>query len=1067
MMIYYTAEALLKHLSREYRERFSSLRCLFVRWMANQLLSASLGPTFKQEHGDLRCTQRMPPTSWASTLRLPKSSFPARLALGERDKLLKYNRRCTDDLYAWQRKAGHGPAFVLHDGPPYANGDLHIGHALNKILKDITCRFQVLEGRRVDFRPGWDCHGLPIELKALQSQQPTADGKSLDALQVRKLARKLAEKTVENQKAEFRKWAIMADWDNAWKTMDQGYELRQLEVFKSMVHKGQIYRQLKPVYWSPTTRTALAEAELEYKSDHRSTAAFVLFPLLNLMEKLAQMLPNSSVSVKLVIWTTTPWTIPANKAIAVHRRLEYVLIRSPQHGFLLVAKARLSELECWMQRTSEEAVIGTCMGEDLVGQTYCHPLFAESANPQPILHGDFVSADSGTGLVHVAPGHGMDDYKLCQEYGIEPFAPIDDKGRFTHEAMPGFPESLEGLDISAGGNRAVLDLLKQRSALLAVQDYKHKYPYDWRSKQPVVIRATWQWFADLSGIREAALRALDNVRFVPEGQGQGRRLSSFVSGRSEWCISRQRAWGVPIPALYRVENGEAVMTAETIGHVISVMRERGTDAWWADDPHEGSWILPSIKNQGPYIRGKETMDVWFDSGTSWKELGERSSEQKDALADVYLEGTDQHRGWFQSSLLTRVANQMSASNVTTHTAPFKTLVTHGFTLDSSGRKMSKSEGNVIAPEDISSGKLLPLKKAQKGNALVHEGFGPDALRLWVASCDSANDVQIGEAVAKAVNGNMAKLRVTFKLLLGLLDTHDPERTVSFDTLGIVDRMALVHIDRLLETAYVAYSSFEYHKAAAAIIAYINTDLSGLYIESIKDCLYASALDSNRRVHAQIVLWEIFKNLSRILYPITPLLIEECLDHLPSQLQSFHPVKSMHGDEAKIRERSVTGPWMDLGHHETSCLLALNAKVKALQELARNAKQMGSSLQSFVAIEIPRKAESQDQQARESLNRSAYALEELLVVSKVNVYDYNHEDLTILPMQNAAWSYTELCTLPVGLDEKLDVLVSVYAPAAAKCVRCWKYNVPKRKAKDGEDVCRRCLEVLESQDKSER
>ncbi|MCJ1330199.1 isoleucine-tRNA ligase [Thelotrema lepadinum] len=1017
----------------------------------------------------------MPSTSWASTLRLPKSTFPPRFFLGTSEKLDKYNRRCTDDLYAWQRRAGRRPAFILHDGPPYANGDLHIGHALNKILKDITCRYQVLKGRRVDFRPGWDCHGLPIELKALQSRESTRDHeKPLKPLEVRELAKKLAEDTIKKQKVDFREWAIMADWDNAWTTMDQEYELRQLEVFKAMVEKGHIHRRWKPVYWSPSTRTALAEAELEYRVDHTSVAAFVKFELNALYENTFLALEDNHWPVSAVIWTTTPWTILANRAIAVHHQLEYVVVSSASHGSLLVARTRLVELEKACGENLSGNVLASCMGKDLVGQKYRHPLLDESVIERRILDADFVSGDSGTGLVHVAPGHGMDDYKRCWEEGIEPFAPVDDHGRFTEAAMPKNPQLLQGQEVLGAGNNSVLDLLKTEQSLISSHSYKHKYPYDWRSNMPVITRATRQWFADLSEIREDALEALNHVEFLPTG---GRdRLSSFVRGRSEWCISRQRAWGVPIPVLISQTTGENIMTSRSLSHIISIMKLRGTNAWWTDDEGDSVWIPPSLKDKGPFIRGKETMDVWFDSGTSWKELDVEEQGQPGARADVYLEGSDQHRGWFQSSLLTNIASQVKSEELLS--APFKTLITHGFTLDQSGRKMSKSEGNVVSPYDLYNGKLLPPTKRKKGDKYSNspEGFGPDALRLWVASCDFSHDVQVGETVARAINGNMAKLRVTFKLLIGLLDSHEPQRSIPFMQLGTIDRMALVRLRSLLSAVHEAYSVFEYHRATAAIFSYINNDLSAFYIESIKDRLYASAKDSLSRVNTQLVLWEIFRNLSHILFPITPLLVEETLDHLPEQLLGFHPVKSMHGPEAAEQSRCVTGAWEDsLLQLDMPYLTALNAAVKATQELARNAKQMGSSLQCFVAIGLP--SGNAGDAFSAAIQRRARDLDDLFVVSHVDIYSTSataSDSDPNLPatLKSAAWSYSASCRPLVGQQQQQaqekegektqssqEPLVHVYTPAADKCIRCWKYTIPLE-SKLEEKMCDRCLGVIE-------
>jgi isoleucyl-tRNA synthetase len=573
---------------------------------------------------------------------------------------------------------------VLHDGPPYANGQLHIGHALNKILKDVICRVKVQEGQRVVYVPGWDCHGLPIEIKALEKQRENGE-LTLDAVGVRKVARELAARTVEEQKRGFKEWAVMADWERAWKTMDKGFEIRQLRVFQEMAKKGLIFRRYKPVYWSPSSRTALAEAELEYKLDHVSTAAFVKFRVTSVPEKLRERLSVQQLeNLYAVVWTTTPWTLPANRAIAVHSEMEYVIVPRGSYG-LIVASSRVPHLAEKLGQDLKRAA-WPFLGKELEGAKYINTLRGKKADEQPVIHADFVSAESGTGLVHLAPGHGMDDYEVCTPLGIEAVAPVNDVGRFTSAALPDDPQALEGKSVLTYGSQAVLDLLGNN--VLAVHKHNHKYPYDWRTKLPVLTRATEQWFADVGSVKDQALGALEDVKFLPE---KGRaRLESFVKGRSEWCISRQRAWGVPIPALYD-ENGAAVLTDKSVAHIISVIDKRGIDAWWTDAENDPAWVVPGL--DGTYRRGKDTMDVWFDSGTSWT--------QTDQQADVYLEGSDQHRGWFQSSLLTHTSASDRAG------APFKTLITHGFTLDQKGKKMSKSIGNTISPSQIMDGSLLP------------------------------------------------------------------------------------------------------------------------------------------------------------------------------------------------------------------------------------------------------------------------------------------------------------------------------------------------------------------------
>ncbi|MCJ1471994.1 isoleucine-tRNA ligase [Lambiella insularis] len=995
--------------------------------------------------------------SWSNTLRLPKSAFPARPLLADRHRYLE---QCTDYLYAWQRQAPSpdpaNPTFILHDGPPYANGKLHIGHALNKILKDITCRFQLARGRRVHYIPGWDCHGLPIELKALQTQRELGrlgDDERLDAVAVRKIARQLALETVEAQKREFRGWAIMADWDNAWRTMDKGFEIAQLKIFRTMIAKGLIYRRFKPVYWSPSSHTALAEAELEYKADHVSTAAFIIFPITRLPSKLTRRIGNVDEIIGAVVWTTTPWTLPANKAIAVQSTLDYVVVSSERHGALVMAASRVSDVEklCGEQFSEPLFVI---QGSDLVGASYRHPASDSSMDHKPMVHADFVSAESGSGLVHIAPGHGMEDYKLCQQHEIPAIAPVDDHGRFTSEALSHEPEVLAGLEVLGRGNHVVLDYLSKRNAVLASYQHTHSYPYDWRSKQPVIIRATEQWFADVGEIREPALTSLNTVRFIPDGGRE--RLASFIKSRTEWCISRQRAWGVPIPALYRRDTGAPLLTPDSVSHLISVIEDRGIEAWWTDDEFDESWVPTAFRDECQYRRGKDTMDVWFDSGTSWSQIVENKDENFVSAADLYIEGSDQHRGWFQSSLLTKIASQAASDDQGLPIAPYRTLITHGFTLDQHGKKMSKSVGNVISPNDIMDGLLLPPLKSKriKGDVAVlpatYDALGPDALRLWVAGCDYTRDVVVGRPVLKSVNASLSKFRVTFKLLLGMLDTHKAGERVSFKSLGTIDQNALLQLKSVDTNVRRAFEEYEYHKAITAINTYVVNELSASYIESIKDRLYADAIGSHTRVRAQIVLWEIFKKLSTMLAPVTPLLVQEACDYLPKTL-NFNPYKKAWSEENLAV--CVDGPWenpqleVDLAY-----LNAANSAIKSAQESARAEKKMGSSLQSFVMIQPNNHGIEPTKAGADVFNRHIAALEDFFVVSKVEVEISTNSTSTRVGA--AAWSYST--DFEVNGDRFTAI---VYEPREGKCARCWKYNVPLVDPGLHDSLCPRCSDVV--------
>ena len=916
---------------------------------------------------------------------------------------------------------------------------------MNKILKDITCRFQLLSGKRIDYRPGWDCHGLPIELKALQQRQLSRDAKSingdsgLSALQTRALAKKLASQAVEEQKTEFKQWAVMADWENAWTTMDKAYELRQLEVLKSMLQKGLVRRRNKPVYWSPSSKTALAEAELEYNAEHVSDAAFVKFPLQDVPKPLVQHCESSSSSICAVVWTTTPWTLLANKAIAVNSDLNYVLVKAPDHGLLLLGQDRLDAIRPFLAEDSELDVLGVFPGSQLVGGTYL-PVDTLARGPLPIVHAPFVEAGSGSGLVHLAPGHGHEDYKLCQGLDIAPFAPVDGDGRYTAEAFPSNPKLFEGLDVLGRGNQLVVEVLGERQRLLGAHKYVHKYPYDWRTKRPVIVRATPQWFSDVETVRGAALRSLEEVKFVPS-YGKG-TLESYINNRAEWCISRQRSWGVPLPVLYRKSDDFAVLTPESVDHIISVIRTRGIDAWWSDAESEPAWIPSFLGEPSEYTRGKDTMDVWFDSGTSWTELSAPNSSESRRQADVYLEGVDQHRGWFNSSLLTKIACQPASQAPAV--APFKTLVTHGFIVDERGRKMSKSEGNVVGPSRFMGGADPKPEKPKQGET------GADALRLWASARDFREDVAVGDKAVQDAFGSLAKLRITFKYLLGVLDDYHPRPDpLPFSELDDIDKMALIHLDQLVSFALDdAYPSYNYCGVVTHLTSFVNSNLSARYLDMVKDRLYNDAAGSASRLHAQAVLWEVLRHLLRVASPLVPVLVEEVCDHLPAPLR-FHPITG----PADVREApAVAGPWRDPAlADDLPYLAAVRDGFSAARADAEADGRGGSTLQYAVAVEFPPPGPAGPAPLRRALERRRAVLADYLVVSQAAVFDAPHAPEVL---QRAPWRYARACAAGGAT-----ATVHVCAVPWLKCERCWKH-APAEDAYMESSLCRRCLGVLD-------
>ncbi|KAK4231214.1 isoleucyl-tRNA synthetase [Podospora fimiseda] len=946
--------------------------------------------------------------SWTSTLRLPKNNFQTRPPQGQ--KWDKYIQRCADELYAWQ-SANRDPSneFILHDGPPYANGELHAGHALNKILKDIIIRRKVQQGRRVKYIPGWDCHGLPIELKAVG----TAEGKKMSPGAIRKAARKLASKAVLNQMKSFRSYAVMGDWEKRWTTMDKDFEVKQLRLFQRMVKKGLIYRKFKPVYWSPSSATALAESELEYEDNHVSTAAWVKFPLTTDLSHIPG-LEHCKGPTSAVIWTTTPWTLPANQFLAVRDDLEYDVATLKGHEGFIVVKS--------IPKAWEIEKHGTILGSELKKVQYIHPLHRDLP-PKPIIHAAFVKDDAGSGIVHCAPAHGWDDYLVCP-LDITVSAPIDNEGLFTEAAYPTDPSKLKGIPVLNGGNQAVMDLLGPEHVIQA-DKFTHTYPYDWRTKQPVIIRATAQWFANVGSIKDLAISTLkdEEVRFVPESGWN--RLQAFVKGRSEWCISRQRAWGVPIPALYD-SNGEAIMTEESLDHIISVIQERGIDAWWNDDPADQAWVPESLRGKGDYTRGRDTMDVWFDSGSSWT--------QTDKQADVYLEGTDQHRGWFQSSLLTRVA-AMANENIsasTTNTlglSPFKTLITHGFTLDKDGKKMSKSLGNVISADQVMDGSLLPdIKIKKKVREGVKEALGPDALRLWAAGSDYTGDVILGETVLTTVHQVLTKYRTIVRMILGNL--HASARTAPLST---ADHIALLQLQYTMDEVGKHYDNYEFNKAFASINRWLFTDFSALYLEAVKDRLYCGDGGS--------VIEPIFMGFMRMIAPLTPVLVEEAWESLPQWMAEdtdlVHPLKQLYTAPLLPAEKELTLD-MDQLRKDLPLLMDVHKAIKAASENARTDKVLGSSLQCRVVLQ------TSSQEVVETLER--YGKEELADLFVLSSFEAVQGDVVV---EGEAWKYSVDIT---GLDGSV---VHVLPPKDHKCPRCWKYTAPVE-----EGLCERCEDAVE-------
>lgn len=770
------------------------------------------------------------------TLIMPKGTFEMRgnLPIKEPQYLSRWQEM---DLYhkILEKNSGH-EAFYLHDGPPYANGDIHAGHALNKIVKDIAIRYHALKGYYTPFTPGWDTHGLPIETAVTKKG---ADRRQMSMVEFRKLCTEYALKQVEHQKQQMKRLGVIADWDKPYLTLDPQYERGQIQIFADMALKGYIYHGLKPVNWSYSSETALAEAEIEYR-DVEAETIYVVF-------KSKESRGPVRAGDGFVIWTTTPWTIPANLAICLNPELEYGIYETDQ-GRLIFLKDLAEELIDKLN-LSHAQIKSLVKGADLEGIKCQHPLYERESL---VITGDHVTADAGTGCVHTAPGHGLDDYKVCQKYGIEPFCPVDEHGIMTEQAG----ERLAGLFYEKA-NEQVITMLKETGALLKSEKIVHSYPHDWRTHKPLIFRATLQWFASLSGFKDQLLKAIEKIGFTPSW-GQN-RLYKMIENRDDWCISRQRAWGVPIPIIY-CEDGTPIMDRAVFDHIADIVGREGSSAWFA---REAVDLLPDgYRNEhspnGLFTKEKDIMDVWFDSGSSWKTVD--LEQGRPFPADLYLEGNDQYRGWYNSSLILAVA--------TTGQYPYKNIVTHGMMVDGNGEKFSKSKGNGVDPNRIC------------------DQYGADIFRLWTASVDFTQETKLSDDLIKITADSYRKIRNTFKFMLAnLWDGENlPVALPAEPVLGLIDRCLLNELAQLLQTVDAAYKRFDFNTVTSAVLNFLVNDLSAFYLDISKDRLYCEKADSPVRRAIQYVFGQLVRSLAIALSPIIPFTAEEINDHLPGHLK---------------------------------------------------------------------------------------------------------------------------------------------------------------------------------------
>ncbi len=932
---------------------------------------------------------------WKDTLNLPKTEFPMKGNLPKKEpEILSFWQQI--NLYKKLREERKGKdKYILHDGPPYANGHIHLGHALNKILKDILVKFQSMDGKDAPFVPGWDCHGLPIEQqveKQLKEKKINKDEIPKD--EFRKLCREYASKFVEIQKEEFKRLGIIGNWEKPYLTMRPSYQAQEIRELGKIFNKGIAYRGKKPVYWCIYDKTAEAEAEVEYR-EKKDPSIYVAF-------KLVERPFGMDKDVYPVIWTTTPWTLPANLGIMVNPDFDYVFLDSGEKIYIVAKEL----LDSFKEKTKIDGkIVKEVKGRELEFLEYYHPFIDRVSK---IYLSEFVELGTGTGLVHMAPGHGQEDYIIGLRYGVEPLAPVDDEGKFTKEA----PQWLWGVKVF-DANQIIIEKLKETGALLHVETIKHSYPHCWRCKNPVIFRATPQWFIGIdkplkggNTLRGEAIKEIERVNWIPSW-GKN-RIKSMVENRPDWCISRQRVWGVPIAVFYCKECDNIVDEPEVFEHVAKLVEnyEFGADIWFEKPAKE---LLPEnykCKKCGSteFKKEEDILDVWFDSGVShaavlktgfWEELR--------WPADMYLEGSDQHRGWFQSSLLESVASY--------ERAPYDNVLTHGFLLDENGRKMSKSQGNVIPPEKI-------IKQ-----------YGADILRLWVVTEDYTEDIKIGYNLIRGIADDYRKIRNTFRYFLGNLYDFNPEKdAVDYDNMLEIDRWMLSKLQRIIELSYKYYNQYTFYKIYHTIKQFIIVDLSAIYLDILKDRLYVYAPDSLERRSAQTILWYLLNSLVKILAPIISFTAEEIWQYIrkikPDLKESIHLEEFVKAKKEFIDE--------NLEETYKKLLSIRDDVLKALEEARKN-NLIKHPYEAKVILNLP---EDYKNLVEDRLDWIKF----FFTVSQVELSENPEGDVKIE-------------------GEKVKGLqIAVKFAEGEKCPRCWIYDLSV--GKNGQPVCDRCKEQLE-------
>ncbi len=927
------------------------------------------------------------PTDYNKTINLPKTDFPMRAGLPARepDMLAGFNK---NDIYGKLMEKNDGkPLFILHDGPPFSNGDIHIGTSMNKILKDFIVRHKNMTGFKSPYVPGWDNHGMPIESAIIKKNK--LDRKKMSVTEFRDACHAFAADFVNRQREQFKRLGVIGDWDNPYLTMDPKFEAKEVRVFGKMYEKGYIYKGLKPVYWCPSDETALAEAEIEYEDDP-CQAIFVKFRVKDDKGVLTGVCDPAN--TYFVIWTTTTWTLPGNLAISLGPDFEYAVVKAGGECYIMAAE--LCEAVMKKAGIEEYEILKKLPGRALELMVAQHPFYDRDSL---VIVGDHVTIDAGTGCVHTAPGFGVDDFNICRSYPQIPFvAPVNARGIMTEEAL-----QYAGMHYSKA-NDAIFEDLKESGALFADEKIVHSYPHCWRCKKPIIYRATEQWFASVDAIKETAVAACDGIKWFPEWGKE--RMIAMIRERSDWCISRQRHWGLPIPVFYCEACHKPVCTPETIDGVAGIFAEKGSNTWYELDAAEflpEGFACPHCGGTH-FTKETDTLDGWFDSGSTHAAVLDQFPGLR-SPADIYLEGGDQYRGWFQSSLLTSIATKSEA--------PYKQIITHGWTVDGEGKAMHKSLGNAVAPEEII------------------KNYGADILRLWVSSSDYKADVRISKDILKQLSDIYLKIRNTARYILGNLNGFDPDSPVAFEDMLELDKWALIRLNKLTERVRTAYERYEYHVIYHGIHNFCAVEMSNFYLDVIKDRLYCDGTDSLTRKSAQTAIYTILDGLVRMLAPILAFTSEEIWAAMPHS-------KNDDPRSVLLNEMPDVNPQYDYAAGQEakwSKILALRTDVNKALELARAAKTIGKPLDAEITVYLDDTGAAAFEEIKDE------DLTKLFIVSKVTVVKGGGDGYAAQEFKGA--------------------VIEIKPSEEPKCARCWTHDAHVGESPAHPELCPRCLAAV--------